>query len=230
MPPKTAGSSPSSSKRWVSRMTGRLWTSKSNRRASASSRSIRMVGFQRSSTAPGRDGGGVGSHLGVHRDPLRQPSASVRRRGAAAPPPGEAVALLAGQRPRSFDGSSDVLPADREGPRSRRSVRYWALHRGGGSVVLHVLDDQLAASGGPFVLGQRTGSRGRCLFPLLRQRVLGKRGHLGDDTCAWIEMLHRPSFATGLAVPFARPPSSGPPHATRERIQARSRATPGSSL
>ena len=35
------------------------------------------------------------------------------------------------------------------------------------------------------------------------------------------EMLHtRPSFATGLTVPFARPAFFGPPHATQEEIQA----------
>ena len=38
---------------------------------------------------------------------------------------------------------------------------------------------------------------------------------------AWIEMLHqRPSFSTGLAVPFSRPAFFGPPYATPEDIEA----------
>ena len=37
----------------------------------------------------------------------------------------------------------------------------------------------------------------------------------------WIEMLHqRPSFSTGLAVPFSRPAFFGPPYATTEDIEA----------
>ena len=37
---------------------------------------------------------------------------------------------------------------------------------------------------------------------------------------AWIEMLHqRPSFSTGLTVPFPRPTFFGPPYATPEEIE-----------
>jgi hypothetical protein len=36
---------------------------------------------------------------------------------------------------------------------------------------------------------------------------------------AWIDMLHeRPSFRTGLTIPFARPAFFGPPHATQAEI------------
>ena len=37
----------------------------------------------------------------------------------------------------------------------------------------------------------------------------------------WIEMLHqRPSFSTGLAVPFSRPAFFGPPYATPDEIES----------
>ena len=87
---------------------------------------------------------------------------------------------------------------------------------------LHMLDDQLAASGGPFVLGQRCTVVDVACFPYCASAYwanvdISARTHLR----AWIEMLHtRPSFATGLTVPFARPAFFGPPHATQEEIQA----------
>ena len=53
--------------------------------------------------------------------------------------------------------------------------------------------------------------------------LAGTRGssHSAPNLGAWIEMLHeRPSFRTGLTIPFARPAFFGPPHATQAEIEA----------
>merc|ERR1712146_777190 len=60
---------------------------------------------------------------------------------------------------------------------------------------LEMLDDQLKASGGPFLFGK--------------------------DVSQWLTTLHeRESFKTGLSIPFRRPAFFGPPWATEEEIQA----------
>ena len=87
---------------------------------------------------------------------------------------------------------------------------------------LHMLDDQLASSGGPFVLGQRCTLVDVACFPYCASAYwanvdISEMSHL----LMWIEMLHqRPSFSTGLAVPFSRPAFFGPPYATPEDIEA----------
>ena len=87
---------------------------------------------------------------------------------------------------------------------------------------LHMLDDQLATSGGPFVLGQRCTLVDVACFPYCASAYwanvdISAMTHLRD----WIAMLHmRPSFRTGLTIPFARLAFFGPPYATSEEIEA----------
>ena len=87
---------------------------------------------------------------------------------------------------------------------------------------LGVLDQQLQASGGPFLLGPRISLADVACFPYCAStywaRVdISSMGHLQ----AWIERLHaRPSFRVGLTIPFARRAFFGPPHATQEEIDA----------
>ena len=87
---------------------------------------------------------------------------------------------------------------------------------------LQVLNDQLAASGGPFVLGER------CTLVDVASFAYGASAYWANVDVsemahlrAWLDRLHaRPSFATGLGVPFARPAFFGPPHATDDEIEA----------
>ena len=87
---------------------------------------------------------------------------------------------------------------------------------------LKILDDQLAESGGPFVLGRRctlvdVASFAYCASAYWAKVDISAMPHLRG----WIERLHaRPSFATGLTVPFPRPAFFGPPRATEAEIQA----------
>ena len=87
---------------------------------------------------------------------------------------------------------------------------------------LHMLNDQLAASGGPFVLGQRCTLVDVACFPYCASAYwanvdISAMSHL----LTWIEMLHqRPSFRTGLTLPFSRPAFFGPLYATQEDIEA----------
>ena len=85
-----------------------------------------------------------------------------------------------------------------------------------------MLNDQLASSGGPFVLGQRCTLVDVACFPYCASAYwanvdISEMSHL----LAWIEMLHeRPSFSTGLTVPFSRPAFFGPPYATPDEIES----------
>jgi GST-like protein len=87
---------------------------------------------------------------------------------------------------------------------------------------LQMLDDQLARSGGPFVLGERITLVDVACFPYAASAFwagcdIGAMGALQ----AWIERLHdRPSFARGLTIPFERPAFFGPPRATQDEIDA----------
>ena len=87
---------------------------------------------------------------------------------------------------------------------------------------LKILDEQLEASGGPFVLGERitlvdVACFAYCASAYWANADLSDMPHLR----AWIERLHvRPSFRTGLTIPFARPAFFGPPHATQAEIEA----------
>jgi len=87
---------------------------------------------------------------------------------------------------------------------------------------LRMLDAQLAASGGPFVLGERITLVDVACFPYSASAYwantdISDLPHLR----AWIERLHeRPAFRRGLTIPFARPAFFGPPHATQAAIDA----------
>ncbi|MEM7448906.1 MAG: glutathione S-transferase family protein [Myxococcota bacterium] len=86
---------------------------------------------------------------------------------------------------------------------------------------LGVLDRQLDSSEGPFVLGRNctlvdVACFAYCASAYWANVELIEMPHLR----AWIEMLHeRPSFKTGLSIPFARPAFFGPPHASEEEIE-----------
>lgn len=87
---------------------------------------------------------------------------------------------------------------------------------------LGVLDQQLARSGGPFVLGERitlvdVACFAYCASAYWANADVSAMPHL----IAWIDRLHeRPSFRTGLSIPFARPAFFGPPRATQAEIEA----------
>lgn len=86
---------------------------------------------------------------------------------------------------------------------------------------LAMLDDQLQLSGGPFVLGERctlvdVACFAYCASAYWANVDISAMRHLRE----WVDMLQaRPSFATGLCVPFPRPAFFGPPYASEEEIQ-----------
>lgn len=87
---------------------------------------------------------------------------------------------------------------------------------------LRMLDEQLRASGGPFVLGSDCTLVDVACFAYAASAYWANVD-VSDMVClrAWIDMLHqRPSFRTGLSIPFARPAFFGPPHATEAEIEA----------
>ncbi|MEM7154101.1 MAG: glutathione S-transferase family protein [Myxococcota bacterium] len=87
---------------------------------------------------------------------------------------------------------------------------------------LGMLDDRLRSSGGPFVLGEQctlvdVACFAYCASAYWANADVSDKPHLR----AWIDMLHeRPSFRTGLTIPFSRPAFFGPPHATQAQIDA----------
>ena len=87
---------------------------------------------------------------------------------------------------------------------------------------LGMLDRQLAESGGPFVLGDTCTLVDVACFAYAASAYwancdVSDKPHLRR----WLDMLHaRPSFRTGVTIPFARPAFFGPPHATEEQIEA----------
>lgn len=86
---------------------------------------------------------------------------------------------------------------------------------------LRMVDDQLHASGGPFMLGQRCTLVDVACFPYCASAYWAN-ANITDMAAlrVWIERLHaRPSFRTGLTIPFARPAFFGPPHATEAQIE-----------
>ncbi len=87
---------------------------------------------------------------------------------------------------------------------------------------LGVLDDQLRASGGPFILGDRCTLADVTCFAYCASAYWANADIAGMPRLrAWIDMLHaRPSFQTGVSIPFARPAFFGPPRATEEEIAA----------
>ena len=84
-----------------------------------------------------------------------------------------------------------------------------------------ILNDQLEASGGPFVLGEQITLADVACFPYCASWYWANTPI--DDMPAlkrWVAMLHeREPFKVGLTVPFARPAFFGPEHASEEEIQ-----------
>ena len=130
------------------------------------------------------------------------------------------MAPLAGQRPRTFDGASHVLSANCQGSRSKRSLRHWSLRCRSGTLFGNARRPARVI-GRPFLLGQRCTLVDVACFPCCASAYwanvdISAMSHL----LALIEMLHqRPSFSTGLTVPFSRPAFFGPPYATPEDIE-----------
>lgn len=87
---------------------------------------------------------------------------------------------------------------------------------------LKMLDDQLVTSGGPFLLGESVSVVDVACFSYAASAYwamvdISEMPHLQG----WLKLLHkRPSFQTGLTIPFARPAFFGPPYATEEQIEA----------
>ena len=84
-----------------------------------------------------------------------------------------------------------------------------------------VLNTQLRDSGGPFIMGKQVTVADVACFPYCASAFWANVSvDQVPELKAWVEMLHqRPSFSTGVAIPFARPSFFGPPHATQEEIQ-----------
>ena len=87
---------------------------------------------------------------------------------------------------------------------------------------LEMLDEQLAKSGGPFLFGKEVSIIDVASFAYAASAYwacvdISEMKHLSK----WLTTLHeRPSFSTGLSIPFRRPAFFGPPWATEEEIQA----------
>eukprot|EP00439_Symbiodinium_sp_Y106_P045992 s2020_g5.t2 len=87
---------------------------------------------------------------------------------------------------------------------------------------LQMLDDQLAESRGPFLFGDEVSAVDVACFAYAASAYWAYI----DIGCmrklqAWLQHLHeRPSFKTGLTIPFARPAFFGPPWATEADIAA----------
>lgn len=87
---------------------------------------------------------------------------------------------------------------------------------------LQMLDDQLAESKGPFLFGDEVSVVDIACFAYAASAYWA----CIDIGCmlnlqAWLQHLHeRPSFKTGLTIPFARPAFFGPPWATEADIAA----------
>lgn len=86
---------------------------------------------------------------------------------------------------------------------------------------LKMLDDQLQQSGGPYLLGKEVSVVDVSCFPYAASAYWACID-ISDmpQLQAWLTLLHeRPSFKTGLSIPFARPAFFGPPWASEEEIQ-----------
>ena len=87
---------------------------------------------------------------------------------------------------------------------------------------LQMLNDQLKESGGPFLFGKDVSIIDVATFAYAASAYwacvdISEMTELQ----AWLTTLHkRPSFQTGLTIPFARPAFFGPPWATTEEIEA----------
>ena len=114
------------------------------------------------------------------------------------------MAPLAGEAPSGLRSASHVLSANRQGSRPQRSLRHWSLHCRSGTLFAHARRPARVIERIPFVLGQRCTLVDVACFPYCASAYwanvdISAMSHL----LAWIEMLHqRPSFSTGLTVPF----------------------------
>jgi glutathione S-transferase len=87
--------------------------------------------------------------------------------------------------------------------------------------LLHVLNDQLEKSGGPFLLGKEIAIADINAFTYASTHFwamvpVDGLSHLTE----WIALLmNRPSVKSGLSIAFARPGFFGKPYATDEEIQ-----------
>ncbi|CAE6923893.1 yfcG [Symbiodinium natans] len=87
---------------------------------------------------------------------------------------------------------------------------------------LQMLDDQLCDSKGPFLLGEEVSAVDVACFAYAASAYWAcvDISHM-KKLQAWLQHLHeRPSFKTGLTIPFARPAFFGPPWATEADIEA----------
>lgn len=87
---------------------------------------------------------------------------------------------------------------------------------------LQMMDDQLAESGGPFLFGKDVSIVDIACFPYAASAYWACVDIMGmPHLVSWLDTLHeRPSFKTGLTIPFARRAFFGPRWATEEEIQA----------
>jgi len=87
---------------------------------------------------------------------------------------------------------------------------------------LKMLDDQLLETGGPYLLGKEVSIVDVSCFPYAASAYWACIDiSTMPQLKAWLTLLHeRPSFKTGLCIPFARPAFFGPPWASEEEIQS----------
>jgi len=87
---------------------------------------------------------------------------------------------------------------------------------------LEVLDEQLKKSGGPFLLGKDLTIADINAWTYASTNFWAKVPVEGLPALnKWIDdLMLRPSFQRGTAIPFARKGFFGPPHATKEEIEA----------
>lgn len=100
----------------------------------------------------------------------------------------------------------------------------FAIHRfvAEATRCLGMLDQQISRSGGPFVLGKECTLVDVACFAYCASAYWANIDVTGMLALKdWIARLHeRPSFKTGLAIPFSRPAFFGPPYATEAEIDA----------
>ena len=187
-------------KKWVCLTTGHWWTL---RRVSSAVNvffpSTQTVGSRHDPRARGVKGR-VGSYLGVQRGSLREPWL----------PTDEACSCTQTKQWLYWQVKCAYL---RWGKPCKRIAKCghndpFAIGRfiAEAERCSQMLDEQLASSGGPFCLAS-TAHCGCRLVPYCASAYwanvdISAMSHL----LTWIEMLHqRPSFSTGLTLPFSRP-------------------------
>lgn len=86
---------------------------------------------------------------------------------------------------------------------------------------LSMLDKQIEESGGPFILGKDITLADVACFAYCASAYWANCDISEmPNLKSWLSMLHdRPSFHTGVSIPFARPAFFGPPYASKEEIK-----------